>query len=145
MVDGYGRTPARIAQLEFTYADPAVDVTTEQRTVEHETVDDRIVVQTLGRKPDQIKIDGVVPAYELDEIDALTELGVTSLRTQRWEGDVIIKSTNTTFKRARAKTGDWLYDVSITCIEVDDRTEAIEEAGASSSSEEESVPWWQEE
>lgn len=145
MVDGYGRTPARIAQLEFTYADPAVDVTTEQRTVEHETVDDQIVVQTLGRKPDQIQIDGVVPAYELDEIDALTTVGVTSLRTQRWEGDVIIKSTNTNFKRARAKTGDWLYDVSITCIEVDDRTNAIEQAVAPGSSDEEEVPWWQEE
>jgi len=119
---GYGREAARIGFLYFTYADPAVNVTTEQRTVEHETIDDQIVVQALGRKPDQITIDGTVVDYELDIVDDLTTSGVVELRTERWTGDVIVKSTSTDFKRAKTKYGNWLYDVNIKCIEVDEQT-----------------------
>lgn len=116
------RDPARIGTLEFIYADPAVNVTTEQRTVEHETIDDSIVIQTMGRKPDQLSIEGVVQDIELDIIDDLTTLGVIELRSERWQGDVVVKSTSTDFKRAKTDTGNWLYDVSIECIEVDERT-----------------------
>jgi len=118
---GYGREPARIGYLYFTYADPAVNVTTEQRTVEHETIDDQIVVQALGRKPDQITIDGNVADYELSIVDDLTKLGVVSLRTERWTGDVIVQSTSTNFMRAKTDSGDWLYEVDISCIEVDEQ------------------------
>lgn len=117
---GYGRDPARIGYLYFTYGDPAVDVTTEQRTVEHETIDDQIVVQSLGRKPDQVSVEGVVPDFELDDIDKLTESGILELRTERWKGDVIVQSTNTTFNRARTKDGNWLYDATIECLEVEE-------------------------
>lgn len=127
---GYGREPARIGFLYFTYADPAVNVDTEQRTVEHETIDDTIVVQTIGRNPDSISIDGVVTEWELDTIDDLTKQGVIELRTERWSGDVIVQSTSTTFKRAKNEYGYWLYDATIECIEVDEQTpleELIEE------------------
>lgn len=118
MVDGYNRDPARIANIEFTYADPGVDVTTEQRTVEQETVDDKIVVQTLGRRPDSLTIEGVVVDHELYDIDYLARKGVVSIRTERWSGSVIVESTDTTFKRAKTKDGDWLYDVTIEALEV---------------------------
>lgn len=121
------RRPARIEQLEFTYADPAVSVTTEQRTVEHETIDDQIVVQALGRKPDQVSIEGVVPTYELRTIDDLTTLGVVELRTARWNGDVIVKSTSSDFKRAKNKMGMWLYDVTIECLEVDEQYDSYDD------------------
>lgn len=120
MVDGYDRDPARIGLLYFIYADPAVNVTTEQRTVEHETIDDTIVVQTLGRKPDSISVEGVVTDSELNTVDDLTANGVIELRTDRWSGDVIVTSTSTSFKRAKTKNGSWLYDATIECIEVDE-------------------------
>lgn len=115
------RDPARIEFLEFTYADPAVSVTTEQRTVEHETIDDQIIVQALGRKPDQVSIEGVVPNYELRTLDDLTTQGVVELRTARWEGDIIVKSVSTDFKRAKNQNGSWLYDVTIDAVEVDEQ------------------------
>jgi len=117
---GYNRDPARIGELEFTYADPAVNVTTEQRTVEQETIDDQIVVQTLGRKPDSLSIEGVVVDYELEIIDNLTQQGVLSLRTERWSGDILVQSTSTSFKRAKTKDGDWLYDATIEALEVEE-------------------------
>jgi hypothetical protein len=138
------RTPARIETLEFTYADPAVSVTTEQRTVEHETIDDQIVVQALGRKPDQISVEGVVPTYELRTIDDLTTLGVVELRTARWSGDVIVKSTSSDFKRAKNKMGMWLYDVTIECLEVDEQYDSyedvVEDARVSLGGGEEAIP-----
>lgn len=114
------RIPARIGTLEFTYADPSVSVTTEQRTVEHETLDDDIVVQTMGRLPDQISVEGVVTEDELFLIDNLTESGVIELRTERWKGNIVVKSTSTDFKRAKAEKGKWLYDATIECIEVEE-------------------------
>lgn len=120
------RDPARIGFLWLTYSDPAVNVTTEQRTVEHETIDNQIVVQSMGRKPDQITVDGVVTDYEAPIIDGLTTKGVIELRTNRWDGDVIVQSTSTDFKRAKTEAGNWLYDVTIECLEVDELS-AIEE------------------
>mgnify|MGYP000403218176 CR=1 FL=1 len=120
MAEGYGRQPARIGELEFTYADPAVNVTTEQSTVEHETIDDQIVVQALGRKPDQVLIEGNVIDSELQIVDELTRIGIVELRTERWTGEVIVKSTETNFERARTKTGNWLYSFTLTCLEVDE-------------------------
>jgi hypothetical protein len=113
------RKPSRIGGLHFKYEDPSVDVTTEQRTVEQETIDDTVVVQTIGRKPDQITINAIVANWELVYIDALTELGVLSLRTERWSGDVLVQTTDTSFKRAKDQNDDWLYDATITCLEVD--------------------------
>lgn len=114
------RDPARIGLIEFRYADPSVNVTTEQRTVEHETIDDEIVVQVLGRKPDQITITGTVADYELAFIDDLTTKGVVNIRTERWTGNVIVKSTSTDFKRAKNEEGNWLYDATLNCIEVEE-------------------------
>lgn len=118
-----GRVPARIGTLEMVYQDPAVSVTTEQRVVEHETIDDNVVIQTLGRKPDQISIEGVVTDRELVVVDGLTTLGIVSLRTERWKGKVVVKSTSTDFKRAKTEDGDWLYDATIECVEVNEDIE----------------------
>lgn len=114
------RIPARIGALEFTYEDPAVNITTEQRTVEHETLDNDIVVQTLGRKPDQISIDGTVTESELFVVDNLVRNGVLQLRTERWKGKIIVKSASTDFRRAKSKEGQWLYDATIECVEVEE-------------------------
>lgn len=113
------RVPARIGYLYFKYDDPAVDVTSEQRTVEQETIDDTIVIQTLGKTADQITINAVVADSETYIIDLLPELGTLSLRTARWKGDVVVTSTSTNFKRAKDADGAWLYDATIECLEVD--------------------------
>lgn len=118
-VDPDGRVPARIGTLWFKYDDPAVDVTSEQRTVEQETVDESIVVQTMGPKPDSITVNAVVADWEAGMVDGLTDLGVVSLRTDRWSGDVVVTSSTTTFKRAKDADGAWLYDATIECKEVE--------------------------
>jgi hypothetical protein len=122
----FDRLPARIGTLELTYADPAVDVTTEQRTVEHETIDDSIVVQFMGRRPDQLSIEGVVPEYEVPIIDDLTKQdfegnSIVEIRTERWAGQVLVESTNTSFRREKSKEGVWLYDFSIEALEVSEQ------------------------
>lgn len=114
------RKPARISNIWFTYSDPGVDVSTEQRTVEHETIDNQTVVQVIGRKPDQVTVNADVPSRELPLIDKLTTAGVIELRTERWSGDVIVKSTSTNFQRAKNHEGQWLYEATIECLEVDE-------------------------
>lgn len=115
----FERKPARIGQLHFKYDDPAVDVTSEKRTVEHETMDDTVVVQTLGRRADQITVTGIVADWELIFVDDLSKNDVLSLRTERWSGDVVVTSTDTTYRRELDGSGNWLYDVTIDCLEVD--------------------------
>lgn len=112
-------TPARIGQLYFKYEWPDVTVTPESNTVEHETIDDNIVVQQLGRRPDQITVDTTVADFELQYLDSLTELGVLSLRTERWSGDVIVQSVTTTPMNAIDDDGNWLYEATINCLEVE--------------------------
>jgi hypothetical protein len=114
----FNRTPARIGTLYFKYEDPAVDVTTEARTVEQETIDDDIVVQSLGRRADMITINAIVASYEAEILDDLTKQGVISLRTERWRGDVIVRNTDTSFMRAKDDEGSWLHEATIECIEV---------------------------
>jgi hypothetical protein len=126
------RTPARIGTLYFKYEDPAVDVTAEARTVEQETIDDDIVVQSLGRRADMVTIEAIVADYECEILDDLTKQGPVSLRTERWKGDVLVRSTDTSFMRAKDDEGAWLHEATIECIEVDEReftsiTDEIEE------------------
>lgn len=131
----FERTPARIAQLYFKYSDPNVSVGAEANTVEHETIDDTIVVQQLGRRAERITVDGVVAEPEAGFIDLLPTFGIVSLRTERWSGDVIVRSTNSDPMQAVDNDGEWLYDVTIECIEVEEGApslveefEAIDEA-----------------
>lgn len=114
------RIPARIGILFFKYDDPDVSVTTEARITEQETIDDKIVIQRLGRRADEITISAIVAAYETDIIDDLTKQGVISLRTERWSGDVLVTSTDTSFQRAKDKEGEWLHEATITCLEVNE-------------------------
>lgn len=111
------RYPARIGTFYLKYQDPSVDVNAEQRTTEHETIDDTIIIQTMGRRAKQITINAVVADYEAHLVDQLVEMGVVTLRTSRWSGDVVVTSTNTTFRREKDKEGAWLYDASIECLE----------------------------
>lgn len=112
------RIPARIGVLFFKYDDPAVDVVSESRTTEQETIDDSIVVQQLGSRADQITLTAVVSEYETPVIHMLPELGILSLRTNTWSGDVIVNDTNTSYRREYDADGAWLYDATITCTEV---------------------------
>lgn len=122
----YDRTPARIGLLWFKYENPTVNVSTESITKEHETIDDSIVVQQLGRKADSITIDATVAEYETGFVDSLVDSGVVSLRTERWSGEVIVQSTNTNFMRAVDPDGEWLYSTTIKCLEVNEATGQID-------------------
>lgn len=113
------RTPARIGFLFFKYSDPTVDVTAEQRTAEHETIDDTVVIQTMGKKAEQITVNAIVTQVEARLIDSLTQLGVVSLRTERWSGDVVVRSTDTSFMRAKDSSGLWLHEATIECLEAE--------------------------
>lgn len=118
-------TPARIGTLYFKYTVPDVEVTAESRTKEHEIIegantDDSIVVQQLGRRPDGITVTTTVADYETGMVDDLTKMGEMSLRTFRWSGTVIVESTTTRPLNALDKDGDWLYEVTIECIEVEE-------------------------
>lgn len=119
------RAQARIGPLSFPpeYSDPAVEIDTESRTVEHETMDDNVIIQTLGRRPHQIRISGVLPEDMLPTLDSLVEQGEMTVRTERWEGVAVARSTSTTFMRAKDKDNRWLYEVQITLLEIEQETE----------------------
>lgn len=121
------RIPARIGLLFFKYEDPDVTVDTASRTVNQETIDGSIVVQQFGREPDSITVDTIVADHELQFIDDLVKQGVISLRTNRWSGDVIVENTNSTFMRAKDDDQNWLHEVTIECLEVE---EGLEDEGA---------------
>lgn len=112
--------PARIGQLFFKYDDPDVSVDTEQQTVEHDTIDDNLVVQSLGRVPDQITVETHVATYETDIIDDLTKQGIVSLRTTEWKGDVIVRSTTRDPELGIDADQESIYRTTIECIEVDE-------------------------
>jgi len=114
------RTPARIGSLFFKYDDPDVDVRSEANTVEHETIDDEIVVQVMGRRADRITVTTVVADYETYMLDDLVKLGTTTLRTERWQGDVLVESVSSTARRQRDTEGRWLHEAQINCIEVEE-------------------------
>lgn len=124
------RTPARIGLLYFKYEDPAVNVDTEAEVVEQTTIDDSIIVQQIGRAPDQITLNAVVADFETQIVDDLTKNGVVTLRTERWQGKVIVKSTTTDFMRARDSDGNWLYECQINCLEVYETTQLSGAPGA---------------
>lgn len=111
------RVPARILQINFKYDDPAVNVTREQNTVEHETIDDQIVVQTLGEQAAQITVNAIVTEYETAFVDYLTAAGPVSLRTERFSGTVVVTSVDTEYRREKDAEGSWLYDATIECLE----------------------------
>lgn len=111
---------ARIGILFFKYRDPDVSVDTESRTVEQETIDDTIIVQKLGRRADNITINSVVADYETKYIDQLTDVGIVSLRTERWNGDIIVRSTTTDPMRGKDGDSNWLHNVTIEAIEVEE-------------------------
>lgn len=114
----FRRAAARIGTLFFKYEDPDVSVSTEARTVEQEALDDEIVVQRLGRRPDEITIDAVVSEEESYIVDDLTSLGRLLLRTERWQGFVVVTSTDTSYMRAIDGDGEWLHEATINCLEV---------------------------
>lgn len=117
---------ARIGPLYFkklttshNYTDPDVDVRTEAQTVEHQTINDDTVVQHFGKKPDNITIKGVMPESKaLTQLDYLVGKGKVTLRTERWQGQVVVTNTKTNNRRARGPDGNWLVDFSIDCTEV---------------------------
>jgi len=117
--DPLERVPARIAFIYFKYEYPTVDVTNESNTVEHETIDDRTVIQQLGEKPPQVTVDGVVAQWEAEFCEWLTSIGKVTLRTPRWSGTVIVESVDTTAMNAIDEDDSWLYEVSISCLGVD--------------------------
>jgi hypothetical protein len=112
-------TPARIGQLWFKYSDPNVSVTTEAQTIEHDTIDESIVIQQIGRRADSITVEGTVAESSLDIIDDLVTHDVVSLRTGRWSGDVTVTSTSTSPRNAIDDDGEWLYEATIECLETD--------------------------
>lgn len=111
------RVPARIHQINFKYEDPGVNVTREQNTVEHETIDDQVVVQTLGEQAAQITVNAIVTEYETTFIDILTFIGPVTLRTERYSGTVVVTSVDTEYRREKDAEGSWLYDATIECLE----------------------------
>jgi hypothetical protein len=121
------RTPARIGPVRFArfgdpakqpFSHPTVNVDTEAATVTHQTLNDRAVVQTFGSKPDQISIEGVAPERDVTQIDNLVETGAVTLRSERFQGKVIVESTSTDYRRERTNEGEWLVDFTISAVEV---------------------------
>lgn len=119
------RVQARFGPLIFPpeYSDPSVEVDTEAETVEKTTLNDNVIVQTMGRRPDQIRVSGVLPEEMLPTLDSLVESGEITVRTERWEGIAVVQSTSTTFMRAKDKEHRWLYEVQISLLEVEEGAE----------------------
>lgn len=114
------RTDARIEDIEFKYSKPLVSVDTGTNDVEHETIDDEIVVQILGRIADRITVEGLVTSNQVAKIDNLVKTGLVEVRTERWAGDAVCTSTSTSFHGGYDTDDDWLYNYTIDLIEVDE-------------------------
>jgi len=122
------RTAARIGNLEFheRFDDPVVDVDTEANTTEKTTIDDTIIVQSLGRRADRITVEGIIPENQVVVVDELVEQDQVTVRTHRWSGQAIVLSTSCNYTQTydsyeHPEFGQqWLYEFTIDIIEVDE-------------------------
>lgn len=122
------RMTARVGDLEFTdrYGDPTVDVTTQANSVEHDVLNDEIIVQYMGRRADRVSIDGIIYEDDVQTLDTLVDDGEVSVRTQRWSGTGIVEQTRATYTHSydiapeSDVRSEWLYEVTIDLVEVEE-------------------------
>jgi hypothetical protein len=99
------RTRARLGDVNFEFSFPLLDVTTNGRKVEHETLptdsDDtgETVIQSLGTGKTTARLQGSVFRSEAKELDAI-EGEVVALRHPRRSGDVFVDGIQTRSQEA---------------------------------------------
>jgi hypothetical protein len=102
------RASARLGGVEFEFEFPLLDVTTNGRKVEHETLptdDDDIgetVVQSLGEGKTTARLKGSVFRSEAQQLDDI-EGEVVGLRHPRRSGDVFVSGVSTSSQSARTE------------------------------------------
>lgn len=82
-------------KIELTFPQPNVSKDTSIRTVEHEVIGDKTVVQKVGEEADEIDVEGICTRDESKDIDKLATDDVLYLRSHRHEGYMILDSTST--------------------------------------------------
>lgn len=115
---------AVVGDIEFApeFSDPAVSVSKQQRTAEHQIVggsgtDDEFVVQALGENPARVTIDGTLYESQLDEADTLLREPRVYVQTNRWTGAAVPVEVSTSDTRMRREDRR-LYKVTITLREI---------------------------
>jgi hypothetical protein len=107
------RTSARLGNIEFEFQFPLLDVSTNGRKVEHETLPTdstdpgETVIQSLGTGKTTARLQGSVFRSEAQELDAL-EGEVVALRHPRRSGDVFVDGITTRSQEA-ARDGRKVY------------------------------------
>lgn len=114
------RRAVRIDDIEFEYEQPLVSIDHEARTVEHELLNDSVVIQHMGTRPAEISIQGVCTDSEVAAIRALPSKGTVSLRSEAHSSDVIVLrvSIDPIDPMAIDSDSNYLFDFSINAVEV---------------------------
>lgn len=81
--------------IRFSYRYPEVSVDTESRTVELNPIGDNTVVQHLGSGDKVLDVRGHCYLSTANKIDKLTKNDKVAVRTDRFRGTAVVKSTTT--------------------------------------------------
>lgn len=119
-LDGLGNTVQ--GPIAFSYPFPFIDESTSARTVKQKPIGREPVVQYMGPEAKQIDIQGHCYADEASFLDRLTEDGLVSIVSDRWNGTGIVESVKTTATGEgggpRGGTENRIYEYTLTIIEI---------------------------
>lgn len=115
-----GRVDVKLGDIEFEYSQPLISTDKEARTVEHELLNDSVVIQHMGTRPTEITIQGACTLDEAATINALPADGVVALRSEQYSGDVMIlrSSVDPWDPFGKNDENKILFDYSINCVSV---------------------------
>ncbi len=140
------RVTAEIGNLTFKdeFSNPDVDLTHERQTAEHEVVSGynekgnsiEFVVQTMGRKPPEIKITGWVTEEQLETADKLVSKPFVEVVTDRWTGTAVATNVSSPYNRTYHDKYGRIFEVTIDLLGVEQSTLPDEESSENSVLEE---------
>lgn len=109
--------------IDFTYEYPYVDTRSQSRTKTHKPIGEEAVVQHLGSDAQEIRVEGGCYRDEANRIDTLTEGGLLRFFSDRWQGDAVVKDTNTSATGEgggeRPGVRNRVYKYTMTLLEID--------------------------
>jgi len=126
--EALNRVSAEIGDLAFEdeFSNPDVEVTHERQTAEHEVVSGynqsggsiEYVVQTMGRKPPEIKVTGWVTEDQLETADKLVSQSFVEVVTDRWTGTAVPTNVSSPYNRTFHDQYGRIFEITIDMLGV---------------------------
>ena len=82
--ENLSESPRRSGEIILTFPQPNVSVDSSTRTVKHDIIGDKTVVQKIGESATEVSIEGICTNQEALEIDTLSDYDFVNVDSHRW-------------------------------------------------------------